>query len=144
MLSLLRIYLSVLWVLIITYLVFYRHWKSVTKNLVKQIDTLLYYYDKAAYVHKDTIHDYDENKKILFHSQQQFFDKEKKYQNITINLLKDVDYLTWLLQEEVVDSSIIKIVKATYITWEKMNTLKEYLYIILIILTLWIGKIFLP
>ena len=144
MTSLIRIYAVVLSVLIIAYVILYRHWKNITKNLIKQTDTLLYYYDKAIFFHKNNIHNYQENKTILFHNQQQFFDKEKNYHTLTIPLLKDIDYLTWLLQEEIVDPSIIKIVKATYITWEKMNTLKEYTYIILIILTLWIGKIFLP
>ena len=58
--------------------------------------------------------------------------------------MKDIDYLTNLLQEEIVDPSIIKIVKATYITWEKITTLKEYTHTIIIILTLWIAKLLLP
>lgn len=142
--SLVRIYLIVVCILIVVYILFYRHWKRVTKNLIKQIDTLLFYYDKAIYSHKDTIHNYSETKALLFHNQKHFFEKEKSYPTVTINLLKDIDYLTGLLQEEVVDPSIVKIVKATYITWEKINTLKEYTHTILIILTLGIGKLFLP
>lgn len=140
--SLFWIYLITVIVLCIVYYVFYRHRKNITSTLIKQIDLLLFSYDTAIYKNTKNIYDYDSNKNLLFHNQITLFWKSKKYTDITPQIIQDIEYLSWLLQYDVVDPSIIKITKVTYITWQKINTLKEYTHIILSILTLWIAKLF--
>ncbi len=105
---------------------------------------MIFHYDLEIYKNTDTIYDYNTTKHLLFHNQVAFFEKWKRYTDITIQLIQDSEYLSWLLQKNVIDPSAIRIIKATYITWQKINTLKEYTHTILIILTLWIAKLFLP
>ncbi len=142
--SLLRIYVWVVCILTIVYLVFYKHERNVTKTLLQQTDMLLFTYNKAIMDNKSVIYDFDTTKTLLFHNQNTFFAKWKKYSDITITLLKDIEYLQTLIQKTLISDSVIKIVKATYITWQKLHILKEYTHIILIILTLWIAKLLLP
>lgn len=142
--NLLRIYVSVVVVLIVAYMFFFNHRKKITKMLLFQTDELLYRFDTAVVANKDIIYDYEATKHILFHNQAWFFKKWKSYTDLTVSLIKDVEYLQWLLQKDITTTSELKIIKATYITRQKINTLKEYTHTILIILTLWIGKLLLP
>lgn len=142
--SLLWIYIWIVVVLTITYLIFYKHWRKITQSLTKQIDSLLYNIDLSIYKNHTQIYDYDTTKSLLYHNQITFFEKGKSYTDITLPLLQDIEYLTGLLQQDIVSPSEVKIIKATYITWQKINTLKEYTHIILIILTLGIAKLILP
>lgn len=142
--SLLRIYIWVICILTIVYLVFYKHERNVIKTLLQQTDMLLFTYNKAILDHQKTIYDFDTTKTLLFHNQNSFFAQWKKYTDLTIPLLKDIEYLQTLIQTTFISESVVKIVKATYITWQKLHILKEYTHIILIILTLWIAKLLLP
>lgn len=142
--SLLWIYIWVICVLTVIYLIFYKHERNVKKTLINQTDMLLFSYNKAIQDYKNTIYDFDTTKSLLFHNQNNFFSTWKKYEDIIVPLLKDIEYIQTLIQKNIVSESIIKIVKATYITQQKLHTLKEYTYIILIILTLWIAKLLLP
>lgn len=142
--NLLRIYITVVVVLIVVYLLFFNHRKKITKMLLLQTDELLYRFDIAVIKNKNTIYDYETTKHILFHNQTWFFKQWKSYTDLTVSLIKDVEYLQSLLQKDITTTSELKIIKATYITRQKINTLKEYTHTILIILTLWIGKLLLP
>lgn len=142
--NLLWIYIWTLIVLTIVYLLFYRHWRKITQSLIKQIDSLLFNIDISIYRNHKTIYDYETTKTLLFHNQASFFEKWKNYTDITLWLIQDIEYLSGLLQQDIVSQAEIKIIKATYITWQKVNTLKEYTHIILTILTLWIAKFILP
>ncbi len=142
--SLLRIYLIVIVLLTIAYSIFYIHRKRITKTIIAQIDTLLYLFDKAVYTNKEKIFDYETTKTLLFHNQQQFFEKGKDYPHILPQLLQDIAYISNLTQNQIVDTQAIQSLQETYIVWEKLHTLKKYTHTILIILTLWIAKLFLP
>lgn len=142
--TLLWIYIWTVIVLAIAYMIFYKHWRKITQSLTKQIDSLLFNIDLSIYKNHTQIYDYDTTKSLLYHNQITFFQKGKDYTDITLPLIQDVEYLTWLLQQDVVTPAEVKIIKATYITWQKINTLKEYTHIILIILTLGIAKLLLP
>ncbi len=111
--------------------------------MIKQIDNIIYQFDKEVYLHKNEIYDYETNKHVLYHNQSAFFKNWKKYPDMTLQVIWDAEYLWSLLQKEIISPSVTTIVKATYITWQKINTLREYTYIILIILTLWTAKLFL-
>ena len=142
--ALLWIYIWTVVVLTITYIIFYKHWRKITQSLTKQIDSLLFNIDLSIYKKHTQIYDYDTTKSLLYHNQTTFFQKWKFYTDITLPLIQDVEYLTWLLQQDIVTQAEVKIIKATYITWQKINTLKEYTHIILIILTLGIAKLLFP
>lgn len=142
--SLLWIYIWTVVVLTIAYLIFYKHWRKITQSLTKQIDSLLFNIDLSIYKNHKKIYDYDTTKSLLYHNQTTFFEKWKLYTDITLPLIEDTEYLTWLLQQNIVQPAEVKILKATYITWQKINTLKEYTHIILTILTLWIANLVLP
>ncbi len=142
--SLLRIYLIVIVLLTIAYSIFYIHRKRITKTIIAQIDTLLYLFDKAVYINKETIFDYQTTKTLLFHNQQQFFTNGKDYPHILPQLLQDIAYISNLTQNQIVDTKSIQSLQETYVVWEKLHTLKKYTYTILIIFTLWIAKLFLP
>jgi hypothetical protein len=142
--TLLWIYIWVLVLLLIAYGAFSHHRKKTTHALIKQIDNMIYMFDKEIYLHKDQIYDFDTTKQILYHNQSAFFKKWRKYPDFTLQAIWDIEYLHWLLQKEILPTSGATIIKATYLTRQKINTLKEYTHIILIILTLWVAKLFLP
>lgn len=142
--SLLRIYCIVIVLLVVAYMIFYTHRKRITKTLVDQIDTLLYLFDKAVYANKEQIFDYDTTKTLLYHNQQQFFQKGKDYPHFLPLLLQDVTYINTLINTQIVDAQAIQSLQETYVVWEKLHTLKKYTHTILIILTLGIAKLFLP
>ncbi len=140
----LRIYLSVLVVLILIYSIFYTHRKKISKILGFQVDTLLYVFDKAVYNNKDNIFDYSTAKALLFHNQSEFFSSGKQYNEVLPNLLQDISYISELLETSVIEAKEIESIQETYATREKIHTLKDYTHTILTILTLWIANLFLP
>ncbi len=125
-------------------MIFFTHRKRLTKTLINQIDTLLYLFDHAVYTNKSNIHEYETTKTLLFHNQQQFFEKGKNYPDVLPLILKDIAYIQTLTQANIVDDQAIQSLQDTYIVWQKLHTLKHYTHTILIILTLGIAKLFLP
>ena len=114
------------------------------RNRKLQVFVSSIFIDLSIYKNHKQIYDYDTTKSLLYHNQTTFFEKWKLYTDITLPLIEDTEYLTWLLQQDIVQPAEVKILKATYITWQKINTLKEYTHIILTILTLWIANLVLP
>lgn len=138
------IYLGVVVALVIVYLVFNTHRKRISRTLIAQIDTLIYLFDKHVYEHKQAIFDYDATKSLLFHNQQQFFQRWKNYAELMPLILKDIEYVSTLIHKQIISQEDMNSLTEIYHTEQKLYTLKHYTHTILIILTLWIAKLFLP
>lgn len=137
-------YLAILVIAIVVYFFIYRHEKKMRVWLNQRVDRLLYQYNSVVYTNKDTIFDYKETKKLLFHNQKTFFAQPTHYIQLLPLLLKDIDFLSNLTKKEIIPEKEMKELNETEEIWEKIHNFKKYTHTILIILTLWIGKIFIP
>lgn len=138
------VYLALAILSVLVYFVFYRDEKKMAKNLLKQLDKLLFSYDYTIYSRKNAIFDYDNTKSILFHNQKKFFSKPEEYLTFLPELIKDTQYLSDLVNQEILSKKDAEMLVEAYGVWEKMHKIKENTYIISSILTLWIGKLLLP
>lgn len=125
-------------------MIFYTHWQRITKTIVQQTDGLLYLIDSSIYKNKDTVFDYSTAKTLLFHNQKDFFQKGQQYPHLLPLLLDDSQYLSTLLQQDILDEKTVQGIQETYNIWGKLHKLKKQTHIILIIFTLGIAKLFLP
>jgi hypothetical protein len=121
-----------------------RHEKKLAMGITQQTDSLLYAFDKGIIDNRSVIFDYAATKSLLFHSQQQFFTTGKEYQELLPTILKDCQYLSDLTHTQVATTDTEESIAQMHTTREKIYTFRKQTHIILIILTLWIAKLFLP
>lgn len=140
----LYIYLISIALLTVWYLVLHNHEKKISRRIHQRIDKILSTFDRTVYFRKNAFVDFVSAKPLLFHNQEQFFSHPTEYSFLLPLLLKDVEYLSSLLSQEIIPPKNLKDLQDTQEVWQKLHTIKEYTHTILIILTLWIGKLLLP
>ncbi len=140
----LYIYLTCIALLVLWYLMLHNHEQKIFRRINQRIDKILFIFDRTVYFRKNAFVDYKQAKPLLFHNQEQFFSNPTEYAFLLPSLLKDVDYLSSLLSQEIISPKNLKELQTTQEVWEKLHTFKDYTHTILIILTLGIGKLVLP
>lgn len=140
----LYIYLIVIAVLIAVYFILHNHEQKIAKRLNQWIDKILFLFDRTVYTRKNAFVDYESAKWLLFHNQKNFFAKPTVYADLLPLLLKDAEYATSLVKQEIISQKDTKDLLETQEVWQKLYTIKKYTHIIITFLTLWIGKILLP
>lgn len=122
----------------------HNHEQKICRRINQRIDKILFIFDRTVYFRKNAFVDYEQAKSLLFHNQEHFFSNPTEYAFLLPLLLKDVDYLSSLLSQELISPKNLKELQTTQEVWDKLHTFKDYTHTILIILTLGIGKLFLP
>ncbi len=140
----LYIYLAIIALLVIGYLILHNHEQKIARWINQWIGKILSIFDSTVYFRKNAFVDYKQAKPLLFHNQEQFFSNPTEYAFLLPLLLKDVEYLSSLLSQEIISPKNLKDLQTTQEVWEKLHTFKDYTHTILIILTLGIGKLVLP
>ena len=138
------IYVAVLVILFIAYYVIHKHEQQIARSVIRQIDALIYAFDSTIYHNYQKIFDFSTAQHLLFHNQKEFFAQGKNYADILPKIIHDILYVSDLTHTQPISQEFSDSLMQTYGVRTKIQSFKKQTHIIIIILTLGIGKIILP